>query len=179
MPHINGIHDEKNQSLQQRVDIVIFPHVYTNDIEKIRGEPNKYKQINVTIKDTLKGKDQALYRRVFFDILIEHLKQYQQDKSEGKDRELPEALKRIRAQYFADCDAVKMSFFDTFEKSRMSSLKSPLFKNAGDVSRQVSPAELPGPPPTDPPKSPRTPSPLQKRKSKPNFHQEDRGEVRS
>ena len=116
MPHINGIHNEKNQSLQQRVVIALFPHVYTNDIEKIRGEPNKYKQINVTIKDTLKGKDQALYRRVFFDILIEHLKQYQQDKSEGKDRELPEALKRTRAQYFADCDAVKTLFFDTFEE---------------------------------------------------------------
>jgi len=116
MPHIDGIHDEKNQSLQQRVVIVNFPHVYTNDIEKIRGEPNKYKQINVTIKDTIKGKDQALYRRAFFDILIDHLKQYQQDKSEGKDRELPEALKRTRAQYYADCDAVKISFFDTFEE---------------------------------------------------------------
>jgi phage/plasmid-associated DNA primase len=81
----------KGESIKERIVVQKYPYTFTDDVEKLKSDPEKYKKKDMTLKDMFST---DIYRRASIDILFEEYKNYQADFT------IPESVKRYTNTYF-------------------------------------------------------------------------------
>lgn len=108
MPIIVGIEKKENISLRDRVVVCPFPYSFTDNVELLTSNPDKYKPINKSLKDKFQT---TRYRDAFIRLLMSKYLDYVR---EGLNPP-PEVLAETR-KYFDSSDKVKTWFYDNLEE---------------------------------------------------------------
>jgi phage/plasmid-associated DNA primase len=113
----------KGESIKERIIVQYYPYTFTDDVEKLKSDPEKYKKKDMTLKDKFST---DIYRRALIDILFEEYRNYQQDFT------IPESVKRYTDTYF-NSESVK----GVMEKFYRPTIKNDSRVNLEDIKHWI------------------------------------------